>query len=187
MGARGPGDCQRFSLLILVGISAAQYKAITMSKLLLTYILLIIKLDFWMFSTKVFAPFTIWITNHNPGIQCRTTPVQLISYPLLSKHSRLDSSNIGSCSLTFYFSPSFVASISIVCNPFTGSLTAGHSITPSLAASSTTNRCVPAKLCLNKWMCFLPPGQTSFFCWTRQKHLTVCHFRALLYISHLWR
>lgn len=77
-------------------------------------------------------------------------------------HSKLDSSNIGFCSLTFYFSPSFVASISIVCNPFTGSLAAGHSITPSLAASSATNRCVSAKLCLNKWMCFLPLGRTSF-------------------------
>lgn len=69
----------------------------------------------------------------------------------------------GSCSLAFQFRPSFVVTVSILCNPSTGSLTAGHSITPSLAVFSMTNRCVPAKLLLNKWMCFLTPDQTWIF------------------------
>lgn len=63
---------------------------------------------------------------------------------------------------------------------------------PSLAVFSVTNRCVPAKLFLNKWICFLPPEQTwGVFLWVfllnKAKHLAVCHFSTLLYTSHLWR
>ena len=87
-------------------------------------------------------------------------------------HYRLENRNRGSCSLTLQFNLGFVVTISILCNPFTGSLSAGHSITPSLAVFSMTNRCVPAKLFLNKWMCFLQritrPDLLFFFCWTKQ-------------------
>lgn len=78
-------------------------------------------------------------------------------------HYRLESRNRGSCSLTFQVGPSFVVTFSIPSNPCTGSLTAGYSITPSLAVFSMTNRCAPAKPLLNKWMCFPPPDQTCFF------------------------
>lgn len=61
---------------------------------------------------------------------------------------------------------------------------------------SVTNRCVPASFFLNKWMFSTSRPELVFFflffillCFLlkQAKHLAVCHFRALLYISHLWR
>lgn len=117
------------------------------------------------------------ILTRTPEIQRRTVHVQYILYSrntlLLYTPYRLDRRN-SPCSLTFQFSLGFVATVSILCNPCTRSLTAGHSITPSLAVFAVTNRCVPAKLFLNKWMCFLHYTTTPdlfFFCWTKQTRL----------------